>query len=72
MDYIVRVKAPDGVTGIKVYVVYLDAKGVQVDADCDPVVTPYPKHSDVQFDELLKAFSELKEENKKLKERDTA
>lgn len=67
MDYIVRVKAPDGVRGLKVYVVYLDDKGVQVDADCDPVVTPYPQHSDAQFNELLKAFGELKEENNKLR-----
>lgn len=68
MDYIVRVKAPNEVKGLRVYVVYLDEKGVQVDADCDPVVTPYPQHSDAQFNELLKAFGELKEELKEAKE----
>lgn len=68
MDKIVRVNVPANVTLASVFVIWKDANGIEVKEENLTLdsLENYPKHSDAQFDALLKAFAELKEEYNKL------
>lgn len=53
----------------KVYVVWSDAQGEVVSRETfdQGMMRPAPKHTDEEFEKLLKAFGELKEDYNKLR-----